>query len=95
MELLTLQEARDALRIDGEDNDTIIQSMLGSLPDYLQVTTGSTWQDDKAAGYQLAKQCAKFILQLWYAPGTQDAVRLHTVIDRLLGTLSIMARDTT
>ena len=92
MALLTIDEARDALRLDGTENDTIIQSMLDSLPDYLEVTTGSRWDDGKAPGYQLAKQAAKFILQLWYDPSTQDAVRLQAVIDRLLGTLSVMAR---
>lgn len=93
MALLTPQEARDALRIDGTDNDTIIQSMLDSLPDYLQVTTGSTWNDSSAAGYQLAKRCACFILQLWYNPGTQDAERLQTVVDKMLGTLQVMANN--
>ena len=92
MALLTIDEARDALRLDGTENDTIIQSMLDSLPDYLEVTTGSRWGDDTAPGYQLAKQCSKFIIQLWYNPSTQDAVRLQAVIDRLLGTLSTMAR---
>ena len=91
MALLTLQEARDALRIDGTDNDTIIQSMLDSLPDYLEATTGSRWEDDTAAGYQLAKQCAKFILQLWYDPSTQDAARLSNVVGKMLGTLQVMA----
>ncbi len=92
MALLTINEVRDALRLDGTENDAIIQSMLDSLPDYLEVTTGSRWDDGKAPGYQLAKQAAKFILQLWYDPSTQDAVRLQAVIDRLLGTLSVMAR---
>lgn len=93
MELLTLQEARDALRIDGEDNDTIIQSLMGSLPDYLQMTTGSTWQDNTAAGYQLAKRCACFILQLWYDPSAQEAAQLQAVIDRMLGTLQVMVHN--
>lgn len=93
MALLTLDEARDALRIDGTDNDTIIQSMLDSLPDYLQATTGSAWNDNTAAGYQLAKQCAKFILQLWYDPSTQDAARLQNVVDKLLGTLQVVVHN--
>lgn len=89
--ILTIDEARDALRIDGTDSDTIIQSMLDSLPDYLEATTGSRWEDDTAAGYQLAKQCAKFILQLWYDPSTQDAARLSNVVGKMLGTLQVMA----
>lgn len=89
--ILTIDEARDALRIDGTDNDAMIQSMLDSLPDYLEATTGSRWEDDTAAGYQLAKQCAKFILQLWYDPSTQDAARLSNVVGKMLGTLQVMA----
>jgi hypothetical protein len=38
MALITLAEARDALRLDGTDNDTIIQGMIDNIPDYLQVT---------------------------------------------------------
>lgn len=91
MALLTLDEARDALRIDGTDNDTIIQSMLDALPDYLEVTTGSRWEDDTAPGYQLAKQAAKFILQLWYDPSANEAARLSNAVDSMLGTLQVMA----
>lgn len=93
MALLTLDEARDALRIDGTDNDTIIQSLMDSLPDYLQMTTGSTWGDSTAAGYQLAKRCACFILQLWYDPSAQEATQLQTVIDKMLGTLQVMVNN--
>lgn len=95
MALLTLDEARDALRLDGTDNDTIIQSLLDAIPDYMQTATGSAWTDSTVTGYQLAKQCAKFIIQLWYESDTQDAVRLQTVIDKLLGTLSIIVRGNT
>jgi hypothetical protein len=93
MALITLAEARDALRLDGTDNDTIIQGMIDNIPDYLQVTTGSTWEDSAKTGYQLAKRCARFIIQFWYQPETQDAARLQTVIDKMLGTLGVMARN--
>ena len=33
--IFTLDEARDILRIDGEANDEIIDSLLDALPDYL------------------------------------------------------------
>ena len=89
--ILTIDEARDALRIDGTGNDAMIQSMLDSLPDYLEATTGSRWDDDTQAGDQLAKQCAKFVLQLWYDPSTQDAARLSNVVEKMLGTLQVMA----
>ncbi|WP_404352541.1 head-tail connector protein [Caproicibacterium sp. XB2] len=91
MALLTIDEVRQALRLDGTENDPIIQSMLDSLPDYLEVTTGSRWEDGTAPGYQLAKQCAKFILQLWYDPGASEAARLSNAVDSMLGTLKLWA----
>lgn len=95
MAILTLAEARDTLRIDGTDNDGIIQPLVDALPDYLQATTGSTWDDSTAAGYNLAKTCAKFVIQLWYNADVSNAEKLQAVIDRLLGTLSTMARSST
>ncbi len=93
MAILTLQEAEDALRIDSGDNDTIVQALIDSLPDYLQATTGSTWEDNTATGYQLAKTCAKFIIKLWYNDDIADADKFQTIIDGMLGTLSVIARN--
>lgn len=95
MAVLTLQEAKDALRIDGTDNDTIVQSLIDALPDYLQATTGSTWSDNAVTGYQLAKTCSKFVIQLWYNSDIADADKLQTVIDRITSTLSVIARSAT
>lgn len=89
MALLTLQEAKDTLRIDGTDNDTIIQPLIDALPDYMQATTGSAWDDDKAAGYNLAKACAKFLICKWFDMNTD----YEDEISRLLATLSVIARS--
>lgn len=91
--ILTLQEAEDALRIDSGDNDTIVQALIDSLPDYLQATTGSAWDDDTATGYQLAKTCSKFIIKLWYNDDIANADKFQTIIDGMLGTLSVIARN--
>ena len=92
MAILTISEARDALRLEDTDNDTIIQPLIDALPDYMQTTTGSAWSDSTAAGFPLAKTCAKFILQLWYNSDIADADKLQAIIDRLLGTLAVIAR---
>ena len=40
--MFTIQEARDILRIDGSDNDAIIEPLLQAIPPYLEATTGYT-----------------------------------------------------
>jgi hypothetical protein len=88
--ILTIEEAREALRIDGPDNDVIIIPLVEAIPNYLKVTTGTSW-----AGVEnpLVKVAAKFILQLWYFPQNEDAARLQRTIDSLIITLSAEARE--
>ncbi|MCQ6530097.1 head-tail connector protein [Bacillus mycoides] len=88
--LIDIQEARDALRIDGEDNDVIIIPLLESIPSYLEVTTGRTWEDTPV--HPLAQTVTKFILQLWYDPQDRDSERLKRTIDNLLTALTVLGR---
>ncbi|HBR27917.1 MAG TPA: DNA packaging protein [Firmicutes bacterium] len=88
--ILTIEEAREALRIDGPDNDMIINPLLEAIPSYLEVTTGKAWDTEPI--HPLAKTAAKFILQLWYYP--QDEDKLKKAIDSLLMALTVMARTT-
>ncbi|HBE76347.1 MAG TPA: DNA packaging protein [Firmicutes bacterium] len=91
--ILTIEEAREALRIDGTDNDVIITPLLEAIPAYLEVSTGKAWDDDSTSS-PLAKTAAKFILQLWYYPQNQEADRLKRAIDGLLVALTALARTT-
>ncbi|EOP82973.1 hypothetical protein IGM_05168 [Bacillus cereus HuB4-4] len=90
--LITMEEARDALRVDGEDNDVIIIPLLESIPSYLEVTTGRTWEDTPV--HPLAQTVTKFLLQLWYDPQDQDSERLKRTIDNLLAALTVLGRNT-
>ena len=38
--MLSLEQAREFLRIDGTDNDNIINALLEAIPEYIEVTTG-------------------------------------------------------
>lgn len=87
--ILTIDEAHDALRVDGSDNDAIITGLLEAIPDYLEACTGLT-EAHALAGSAIVKTAAKFILQLWYNPDGSDADKLKRVIDNLLKTLSSM-----
>lgn len=88
--LITIEEARDTLRVDGEDNDPIIIPLLESIPSYLEATTGRTWTDEPI--HPLAQTVTKFILQLWFNPQGQDSVRLKRTIDTLLVALTAIGR---
>lgn len=89
--LIEIEEARDTLRVDGQDNDPIILPLLESIPSYLEATTGRTWLDDDKV-HPLAQTVTKFILQLWFDPQGQDSVRLKRTIDTLLVALTAVGR---
>lgn len=91
--ILTIQEARDTLRIDGGDNDTIIIPLVESIPAYLDTATGSTWLDEQDnASDPLAKTAARFLLILWYNAEQAEADRLRKAIDTLLTSLTVKAQ---
>ncbi|MCX7843244.1 MAG: head-tail connector protein [Clostridia bacterium] len=87
--ILSLDEAREILRIDGTDNDNIITSLVEAIPDYITLTTGI--KPEEMSGIPLVKTVAKFILQFWYNAEQSDGDRLQRTIDSLLKTLSLMA----
>ena len=90
--LISLEEARDALRIIGEDNDTIIIPLVEAIPGYLEVTTERRWDADKPT-HPLAQTVAKFILQLWFDPQDKDSERLKRTISELLTGLTAIGRS--
>lgn len=86
--IMTIEEARDVLRVDGEDNDPIIYPLLEAIPSYLETTTGKAWDTDPVQ--PLAKQAAKFILIKWF-DGTNS---YDKTIHGLLTALTAMGRNT-
>jgi hypothetical protein len=89
---LSLEEAREHLRIDGTDNDIIISSLLAAIPGYIEATTGMTPEQQDTE--PLATTASKFILQLWYNAEQTDSEKLQRTIDGLLKALTVMARAT-
>lgn len=86
---MSIEEAREVLRLDNKHNDDIIQPLLLAIPEYMEVKTGSKWAEDNPEGVdELAKVAAKFILQLWYYPQTEDITRINRTIDSLLYALT-------
>lgn len=91
MAAITLDEAREWLRLDGTDNDVIIQSLLDAVPGYIEVTTGMSAEHQVST--PLAKAASKFILQLWYNAEQSEVEKLERTIDNLLKALTVQARQ--
>lgn len=89
--IISLEDARNALRIDDDYNDDVIQPLIESIPSYLEMTTGHDWLEEPIE--PLAQTTAKFILQLWFDPQTQDSERLKRTIDGLLVSLTALGRS--
>ncbi|MCM1122029.1 MAG: head-tail connector protein [Eubacterium sp.] len=87
--MLTIEQAREILRLDTADNDAIIEGLLPAIPDYIELTTGVT--ADQQAQQPLADTAGKFILMLWYNAERADAEKLQRTIDSLLKTLALIA----
>ena len=87
--MIEVAEAREWLRLDGDENDEIIKGLLNAIPDYIEVSTGLNQQAQEKE--PLAKQLSKFILILWYNAEQSESEKLGKVIDNLLKALSLKA----
>ncbi len=88
--MLTLSEAKDVLRIDGTDNDALIQSLLDTVPDYIEVTTGMSKENQETE--PMVKTVAGFLLTLWYFSDSADDQKLHRTIDNLLKCITLKVK---
>lgn len=88
---MTLQEAKDVLRVDINDNDDIITSLLAALPGYIELTTGL--KEANQAAEPLVETVSGFILMLWYYSDHADDEKLNRTIDSLLKAITLKARQ--
>lgn len=88
--MLTLDKAREWLRIDGTDNDDIIQGLIDAVPDYIEICTGMSAEQQKTE--PLADTAGKFIIQLWYNAEQSESEKLQVTIDGLLKVITAKAR---
>ena len=88
--MLSLDEAREWLRIDHEDADRIISGLLQAVPGYIEVATG---MDETAQlNEPLVDTVTKFLLILWFDAESSQAERLQRTIDNLLKAITVKAR---
>lgn len=88
---MTLEEAKAVLRIDTTYNDALINSLLASLPGYIELSTGLA--EEKQQSEPMVKTVSGFILQLWYYSDHADDVKLQRTIDNLLKCIAIKTRN--
>ena len=85
--MVTVDVAREWLRIDGTDNDQIIEGLLLAASSYIEVATGMGQEEQRQE--PLAGTVAKFLLTLWYNAEQAEADKLQRTIDNLLKALSL------
>lgn len=85
--MLTLETAREWLRLDNTDNDQIIEGLLTASVEYIELTTGVVETEQIAS--PLCETAQKFLLSLWYDPTQVDTERVQRSVDSLLKTISI------
>lgn len=89
--LLTVEEAKEVLRIDNDYNDLVIEPLVLALPSYISTSTGLPLE--QLLKEPLAKTVSGFLIQLWYNSEGTDSLRLNQVIESLLKTLSFMKKS--
>ena len=80
---MTVNEAKEWLRIDNDDNDYIIESLLEATSEYIEQATGVVTEEGEK-DRPLVKTIKKFLLSLWYDPTQSDPNKLQRTIDSLL-----------
>lgn len=88
--LMTLEQARNVLRVDEGDNDELITSLMEAIPSYIETATGM--KEDQQIKEPMAKTAAGFILTLWYYADKADDKALNRTIEALLKSLTYKAR---
>lgn len=81
-QVISIDEAREWLRLDGTDNDAVVSGLIEGAAEYIAIATGL--DTNAQAQSPLAKTATKFLLSLWYDPTQTDTDKLQRSIDNLL-----------
>ena len=60
---MTLEEVKDYLRVDGDDDDNIIRTMMEASKEYIVSAVGEYDETDKTANLLFLCDSAKFVRQ--------------------------------
>lgn len=79
---ISLEEAKDFLRLDNDYNDSILEGLIDGIPDYIELATGLNYEQQEQL--PLCRTVGLFLLRLWYYSENTDSYRVQKVIDGLL-----------
>lgn len=85
--MLNLTDALNVLRLDSGANDALVGSLLDAIPEYIEVTTGMSVEQQETE--PLVDTVSGFLLTLWYYSDHTDDVKLQRTIDNLLKCITL------
>ena len=78
--MIDLQEVKEYLRVDIEEDDQLLQMLITAAVEYLKNATGKEYpeKDEKgnAITYELEKVYLKLLIAYWYEKRTPPPVKL-------------------
>lgn len=89
--ILSIEEARETLRISNDSLDEVIKSTLKAIPSYLKIRTGSDWISEPINPF--AKETAKILLRMWVDMEFADVQLNEKMLEGHLFTLTMMANE--
>lgn len=90
--MLTMEQARQILRVDAGANDDLILALCTAIPSYLEQATGLTEEEQNQE--PMIHTVSGLLLTLWYYSEHSDDLKLKRCIDDLLFAISLKNRET-
>lgn len=68
--MITIQEVKEYLRIDIDEDDLLLQSLITAAIEYLKNATGKEYLNSETENYELEKIYLKLLIAHWYEERT-------------------------